>query len=311
MHNFGVMLKSYTQDIEYAKRFIGSFRKYAAETIPLYVVVPDSDVSAFEEIVGETGEVLPESLWADHLVDYSIDGNSPGYINQEIIKLAFAEKGFLANYLCADSEAVFIRTFSSNDFMASATTPFTFVTEDHELQVDPIYFARYGKSREQSLIRLREFLGLPPTPYATCHGFAVLSEKVMSSLRLFMSEQGMSYSDILQISPYEFSWYNFWLEKTEVIERITREPIFETLHMQHHHLSYALKGIQIDDLARGYVGVVVNSGYSRDQGVINFDSDFVDTLAQNVGYGQILASIIEKSLQRMPRVRKLFSPSNR
>ena len=52
MHNFGVMLKSYTQDIEYAKRFIGSFRKYAAETIPLYAVVPDSDVSAFEEIVG-------------------------------------------------------------------------------------------------------------------------------------------------------------------------------------------------------------------------------------------------------------------
>ena len=305
------MLKSYLPDIDYTKRFLESFKKFATEPIPLYVVVPDSDVSAFEDIVGETGEVLPESLWAEYLVDYSIDGNSPGYINQEIIKLAFAEKGFLANYLCADSEAVFIRPFSSNDFMASATTPFTFVTEDHELQVDPIYFARYGKAREQSLIRLREFLELPPTPFATCHNMALFSGQVLASLREFMGQSQLTYPDLLEISPYEFSWYNFWLEKTEVIPRVTREPIFEMLHMQHHHLSYALKGIQIDDLARGYVGVVVNSGYSRDQGVIDFDSDFVDTLAQNVGYKQLFASIIEKALQRMPRVRKLFSLSNK
>jgi len=310
MHNFGIMLKSYLPDIDYTKRFLESFRKYAAEPIPLFVVVPDSEVAAFEEIVGESGQVLPESLWAQHLVDYQIDGNSPGYVNQEIIKLAFAELGLVANYLCADSEAVFIRPFTSADFMASATTPFTFVTEDHELQVDPIYFNRYGKFREQSLIRLREYLGLPLTKFATCHNMAVFSGVALASLRDFMTERELTYSDLLKISPYEFSWYNFWVEKSECIPRIYREPIFEMLHMQHHQLSYSLKGITLNDLARGYVGVVVNSGYSREQGVIGFDADFLDVLAQNFGYRKFLAAITEKTLQRMPRVRKIFTTKN-
>jgi hypothetical protein len=306
MHNFGIMLKSYLPDLEHTKRFIESFKKYATEPLPLYVVVPDSDVQAFAEIVGDFGEVLPESLWSEHLIDYRIHGNSAGYINQEIIKLAFAEKNLVKNYLCADSEAVFIRPFSSADFMADAETPFTFVTEDHELQVDPIYYSRYGHARERSLIKLREYLELPSTPFSTCHNMAVFSLVVLASLREHMKNNNMSYKDLMQISPFEFSWYNFWLEKSEVIPRVTREPIFEMIHMSHQHLSYALKEIGLEDLARGYVGVVVNSGHSRDQGVLDFETDFVDTLSLNLGYDQIAGAIVEKTLQRMPRVRKIF-----
>lgn len=306
MRNFGVMLKSYGPDIGYAKRFIESFRKHATEEIPLYVVVPDQDVQSFEEVVSSTGEVLSESLWSEYLVDYRIHGNSPGYINQEIIKLAFAEKNLLENYLCADSEAVFIRPFSSADFMADTTTPFTFVTEDHELQVDPIYFQRYGKARNQSLLKLRDYLSLPSERYETCHNMAVFSSKVLTSLRDYMNSLNLSYADLMEISPYEFSWYNFWLEKSQVIPRITREPIFEMLHMDHHHLSYALKGIGLGDLSRGYVGVVVNSGHTRDQGVLDFETDFVDTLARNLTYRQLIGSMWEKMWQRAPRVRKLF-----
>lgn len=306
MHNFGIMLKSYLPDIDYTKRFLESFTKYAMEPIPLYVVVPDQDVTEFSQIVGSLGEVLPESLWSDYLVDYPIHGNSPGYINQEIIKLAFGEKNYLANYLCADSEAVFIRPFTSADFMADPTTPFTFLTEDHELQVDPIYFNRYGRARSQSLERLRDHLGLPPTPFSTCHNMAVFSSTVIHSLVNYMKDQKLSYADLMEISPYEFSWYNFWLERELPIQRVVREPIFEMIHMSHQHLGYALKGIDLDNLSRGYVGVVVNSGHSRDQGVLDFDTDFVETLARNLGYGTLAGAIIERALQRAPRVRKIF-----
>jgi len=300
------MLKSYLPDIDYTQRFIESFTRYATQPIPLYVVVPDEDVAAFEDIVGEIGEVLPESLWDEHLVDYRIHGNAPGYINQEIIKLAFGQLNLCENYLCADSEAVFIRPFGIEDFMANETTPFTFVTEDHELQVDPIYYQRYGQAREQSLITLREYLGLSTEIYQTCHGFGVFSSEVLRSLGEFMEEKQLSYADLLEICPYEFSWYNFWLEKMGVIPRITREPLFETIHMSHQHLSYALKEIDESDLARGYVGVVVNSGHSRDQGVLDFDTDFRQTLAQNLGYKQITSALVEKTLQRIPRVRKIL-----
>jgi hypothetical protein len=78
------------------------------------------------------------------------------------------------------------------------------------------------------------------------------------------------------------------------------------IHMPHQHLSYALKGVDLEDLARGYVGVVVNSGHSRDQGVLDFETDFVDTLARNVGYRTLVSAFAERALQRMPRVRKIF-----
>ena len=306
MDNFGIMLKSYGPDLQYAQRFLESFLAYATEPIPLFVVVPDQDIPAFTEVFASHATVLPESLWADQLVDYPIHGNHPGYINQEIIKLAFGEKKYLANYLCADSEAVFIRPFTSADFMVDATTPFTFLTEDHELQVDPIYFHRYGRARSQSLERLRDHLDLPPTPFATCHNMAVFSSTVIKSLVKYMKEQGLSYADLMEISPYEFSWYNFWLERELPIQRVVREPIFEMIHMSHQHLGYALKGIDLENLSRGYVGVVVNSGHSRDQGVLDFDNDFIDTLARNLGYGALAGGIIERALQRAPRVRKIF-----
>jgi hypothetical protein len=79
------------------------------------------------------------------------------------------------------------------------------------------------------------------------------------------------------------------------------------IHMPHQHLSYALKGVDLEDLARGYVGVVVNSGHSRDQGVLDFETDFVDTLARNTSYGFLVRSALQRMLRRFPRIRRAFA----
>ena len=306
MDNFGIMLKSYGPDLPYAQRFLKSFLTFSTEPIPLYVVVPDQDVAEFKQIFGTLGEVLPESLWSDYLVDYPVNGYGPEYINQKIIKLAFGEKNYLANYLCADSKTMFIRPFTSTDFMADRTTPFTFLSEDQELQVDPIHFNRYGRIRNWSLENLREHLGLPPTPIATCQSMAVISSKVVDSLVKYMKEQGLSYADLMEISPHELSWYNFWLEKELPIQRVVREPIFEMIQMPLQHPGYALKGINLENLTRGYVGVVLKSDLSHDYGVLDFDADFIDTLARNLSYRALAGGIFERALQRVPRVRKIF-----
>ena len=306
MADFGILLKSYGPDLPYAQRFMASFERYATEPIPVFAVVPDEDVPDFTTMMAGRGEVLPESLWSRHLVDYRIHGNAPGYINQEIIKLTFFEQGLVRNYLCADSEAVFLRPFSSADFMADATTPFTFVTEDNELNVDPRYEHMYGTSRRESLLRLRAFLDLPASPMLTCHNMAVFSSAVLDSLQAFLEQQGKSYADAMQISPYEFSWYNFWLERDMTIPRVLREPIFLMVHMEHQHLEFALKGVTETDLSRGYVGVVVNSGFSRRFGVIDFDEPVSTALASYVTLPDLTKALAERALRRMPRVRALF-----
>lgn len=306
MTDFGILLKSYGPDLPYAQRFMASFDRYATESIPVFAVVPDKDVDAFTTMMAGRGEVLPESLWSQHLVTERIHGNSPGYINQEIIKLAFFEQGLVRNYLCADSEAVFLRPFSTADFMADESTPYTFATEDNELSVDPRYEHSYGAVRRASLLQLRDFLQLPPSPMLTCHNMAVFSTTVLAGLKEFLDHRGLTYADAMQVSPYEFSWYNFWLEREKQIPRILREPIFLMVHMEHQHLEFALKGVSESDLARGYVGVVVNSGFSRRFGVIDFDEPISSALASYVTLPDLTRALVERGLRRMPRVRALL-----
>jgi hypothetical protein len=309
--NFGIMLKSYGPDLQYAQRFLESFREYATEPIPLYVVVPDQDIPAFTEVFASHATVLPESLWADQLVDYPIHGNNPGYINQEIIKLAFAEGGYLKNYLCADSEAVFIRPFSSRDFMDPTGVPYSFITEDHELHVDPVYFDAYWTAREKFLVQIREFLELPATPIATCHNMAVFSSEQVLGLKKYLSERGLNWAGALEISPYEFGWYNFWIEKVLGSARKIREPIVLMLHQPHQHLEYSLKGITEEDLARGYVAVLINSGFAQDHGVIDFQEPIAYTLSRYVSYRVLLGAAFERMFVRAPRVRSLLGKGSK
>jgi hypothetical protein len=188
--------------------------------------------------------------------------------------------------------------------MADRTTPYTFTTEDSELRVDPEYWRRYGAVRDRWLVGLRQFLGLEPlTPYRTCHGFGVFAEPVVRSLQSFLRKQGLTYAGALQLCPYEFSWYNFWLERECTIPRVVREPIFLTVHIEPQHLEFALKGVTESAVARGYVGVVVNSGFSRQFGVIDFDQPVSTTLASYVTLPDLVKALTERALRRMPRVR--------
>lgn len=307
MDRFGILLKSYGPDLAYAERFMASYSRFVQGSVPIYVVVPDEDVATFTSMMAGRGTVLPESLWDPYLVDYRIHGNAPGYVNQEIIKLAFHDQGILDNYLCADSEAVFLRPFSQTDFMADEETPYTFATADSELRVDPIYWSRYGEARHRSLIRLREFLDIHPVhTYETCHGFGVFSSVALASLWEFLQGQDMTYADALEVCPYEFSWYNFWLEKSRVIPRIVREPIFYTVHIETQHLELALKEVSEDDLSRGYVGAVLNSGFSRLSGVVGIGEPRLQSLGRYTSMSQLTKAAWERALRRAPRVRRAF-----
>ena len=306
MTDFGILLKSYGPDLPYAQRFMASFERFATEPIPVFAVVPDEDVPDFTAMMAGRGEVLPESLWSRHLVDYRIHGNAPGYINQEIIKLTFFEQGLVRNHLCADSEAVFIRPFSSADFMADPETPFTFAFEDKELMVDRHYEEVYGARRHQYLMALRLELGLTDTPTVTCHNMAVFSSTVTRSLAEYLQGREMTYADAMEMCPYEFSWYNFWLEKEQVIPRVLREPIFLMLHREHQHLEYALKRVNEADMARGYVGVVVKPGFSSAFGTLNFGNSLPEALARYVTMPELARALVERGLRRAPRVRKFL-----
>jgi hypothetical protein len=266
---FAMLLKSYSGDLEYATRLVESFARFNADGIELFVVVPAADIAQFERILKPNCTLISEDRFSQYLVNHEVHGIRSGYINQEIVKLAFWELELAENYFCVDSDAEFIREFRVTDFMFDQHTPYSVLVQDLELAVEPEYFHQYWKTREREIAVIAETVGLDTRVVLTCHGHTVFSSAVLKSfVSDFLKPRGWTYADALELSPYEFTWYNMWLQKSNVIDIHPREPWIKVFHNESQHLEYLMRDISVSDIARGYLGVVVNSNYSRDIGIV-------------------------------------------
>lgn len=290
-----MLCKSYSGDFEYAQRMVKSFHQFNSESIQLFVVVPETDLELFAPLSDDFVMPLSEQLLVGHLVDHEVHGMRPGYINQEIVKLSFWELGLAQNYFCVDSDAEFIRPFGVSDFMFDLETPYSVLVQDLELSVEPEYYNQYWVSREKELHSIAKLLGVDSRVVLTCHGHTVFSRNVLESfVKDFLAPRDWTYADALEFSPYEFTWYNMWLQKSGVIGIHPREPWIKVFHNQSQHMEYLLRGIELSDIARGYLGVVVNSNYSRGLGVVNADSGQSDSIATYLSYPQLAATLVSK-----------------
>lgn len=295
MTEIALLIKSYSGDFEYAERLIDSIRVHNVESIPTFLVVPRSDLAQFQPLVTPGVTLLEEELLAEHLVHQETAGFRPGYINQEIIKLAFWELGLTDNYFCVDSDAVFIRDFTRTDLMAEPGIPFTFLTEDRELQVEPNYYQDTWINRQKSLDKIRDAVGYQGPWMLTVHGHAVFSSKALTSFKNdFLEPRGWGYRDALALSPYEPTWYNTWLLHSRPIKIVAREPIVKTFHNSIQHLDYVLQGVGTEDLARGYIAVVVNSNYSRGGAPISLSTPPKQLLASYIGFSDLARAFLRK-----------------
>ena len=55
-----------------------------------------------------------------------------------------------------------------------------------------------------------------------------------------------------------------------------------------------MRGVTVKDIARGYLGIVVNSNYSRDLGVVDASASKPDSLARYLSYGELLGVLSAK-----------------
>ena len=296
-HQLAFLLKSYSQDFESASRMVASFHTFNQDNILLYIVVPDFDLKLFESLAAENVTLIPEIKFDKHLVSEPVHDLRPGYINQEIVKLAFWELGLTENYFCVDSDAEFIRPFTVSDFMFDSQTPYSVLVQDLELAVEPTYYSQYWQSREKELEHIATLLELDTRVILTCHGHQVFSAKVLESFMSdFLTPRRWDYRDALAQAPYEFTWYNLWLQKTKPHEIHPREPWVKVFHHEGQYLEYVSRGVSVTDLARGYLAVVINSSFARElphtpsAGARSKS----EALAQHLSYGEVVKLIQAK-----------------
>lgn len=297
-----LMLKSYAGDFAFAQRLVESFTRHNPEGLTLFCVVPNEDMPQFTPLSSPHVVVMDEAPFEKYFVTEALNGTRPGYINQEIVKLAFHELGLAENYFCVDSDAVFIRDLHAADFLAPDGYPYSVLVENNELKVEPRYYSQYWLSREKSLQQIADLIGIPGSVLLTCHGHQVFSSTVLRSFVTdFLSPRGWSYRDALAVAPYEFTWYNFWLQKSRVIPIHPREELVKVFHHENQHFEYILRGVTESDIARGFLAVVVNSNYSRDMGVLPADAPKPQALAPYLSYVEVAKLIGAKTTDTFRR----------
>lgn len=298
MERFAFFLKTYRNDYDRVARLAVTFAKYNIESIPLYIACPKEDIQIFQGLNGIDAYIIPEEDICRDV--FTKDSRwSAGYLNQEIYKLSFWEMGLCANYMCIDSDAIFIRPFYRKDFMYDDNTPYTSLEEDNDLRADTYYNKLYWNGRMEWIKKIEDELDYHPYHLLTCHGFQVFSGKVLESLKNdFMQPNNYTYKSLIEISPYEFSWYNLWLQKTKVIPIYPIGHLFKYFHLKQHHIAVVLQGMKMEDWAKGYVGIIVNSNYGVGNG------DYYDLSVYDGDNAGIPDNIIEMNYNFYKRLRK-------
>lgn len=254
--------KTYIKDYKNILKLIKSYNLYNKDNIKLYLSCPEEDYDVFSKLGGGNITVLKdEEIAKNNLISESKADLSKGYINQQICKLSFAEYGVCDNYLCLDSDALFIREFYYSDFMYNDEVPYSVLIMDKDLQCEKAY-QKFWDQRYEYHKKIYEFFGMDMNPYKTCHNMQIVNVRVMEKLNIALSKKGMNYADALEIAPFEFTWYNTALQYFKPFEIVEVEPIFKMFHNRSQYVNARRNNIDLDDWARAYVGIVLNSNWN-------------------------------------------------
>jgi hypothetical protein len=263
MINFCFFCKTYDKDFKYFKNLYESFKKHNLDNIPLYVSVPTKDSLDFlNQFPDLQNTLLLDEDISDCLTLEPYKNFTAGYINQQIIKLSFATLNLANYYFLVDSETIFIRDFNLDDFIINGKF-ISVLHLDKDLYADKKYFNLYGINRSRSIFKIAKKLDFNSDQILTCHGHTIMNTEVVDDfLTNYLNPRCLTFYDIIKEEPFEFTWYNIWLQKYFSNTYITTDPIIKTFHLEKDYLSAIIANQSIQDLSISYIGYCMNSNWS-------------------------------------------------
>lgn len=261
--------KSYSTDLRRLVRLAQSVQKFNTENIPFYVSVPKTEVPLFKEhLSGLDVQLLEdeEILQASPRIDIQKVLELPGGLSQQIIKSEFWRLGHSDAYLCLDSDAVFIRPFGHNDYMAPDGTPYSVITEAHDLLEQSL---AQGKPRvienfNREALQVQNIFGRTGKRYSFGPMPMVWHRSVWEALDTnHLQPKQMNFADAIEIAPMESRWYGEALLKYKTIDVLPTEPFFKVYHYAWQLDQDIRKNINIEKLSTIYGGIIYQSAWER------------------------------------------------
>jgi hypothetical protein len=300
---FCFMLRTYKDDFDYAKRLILSFNRHNTNNLRLFIIVSIDDLNLFSSFNNKNITIMSDELLNKYFTKHYVKDIRPGYINQEIVKLSFWELGIAKHYFALDSDFVFLKNFNMNTFFTKTHQPKYVLVDDKELMIEPEYFNNIWKKRQIELNKIKRIMKIKDNDIKTCHGGTIITRAVMKSFKeKFMEPNNLTYLNLLTISPYEFTWYNYWLQKNKKLKIQISEPYFKIYHNYDQIRRDILMGITNESIKNSYVGIVINSNFSRAYGLQTLTRNREAVIAQSLNVIMIIKIIYFKIRQLKPRL---------
>lgn len=265
MRSFILFCKTYSGDFDRFKILKESIGKYNKDNIPFYCVCPQKDKNMFENL--RTGnEEYEYNIITDEEV-LKISNNEQSWFSQQLVKLNFYKLNIAENWLVLDSDCYFIRDFHLKDFMIDDNTPYIAFDEPFKgvLQLAELFFENDDSSKglAKHLKITREYFGSNGKDLTILLPF-VMSAKVVKGLEEYFLNKNMTFKDMLDITPFEMQWYVAYLLKFNPIKYSISNTFFFHIHYHTQYKIYQCLGFNEEIIARNYLGIIMNSGWVRE-----------------------------------------------
>jgi hypothetical protein len=238
--------------------------------LPFFVSVPNSDLSLFNEHLQPYGVTVlsdEDIIKANDRIDPIAFRQLPGHISQQVVKSEFWRLGISDAYLCLDSDAVFIRNFTEDDYLSSDGTPYTVINEAQEFLTEALRQRKPNviENFHRESLLVQNHFGRSGKIYSFGPMPMVWHRAVWESLELaYLRPQGMNFADAIQIAPLESRWYGEALLKFKAIALIPCEPFFKVYHYAWQLDHDRHRRVGLDQLAKLYSGVIYQSSWERE-----------------------------------------------
>lgn len=275
MKDFVLYCKSYRNDFLRLKRLLSSIEQFNEDGLPFYISTPGADKGLLDQMLGNQGNYQwiadEEIVTANPSASLEKYQAMPGSSSQAIVKSEFWRMNLAKNYLCLDSDCVFIRPFFLSDFMGSDGVPFTVIHQNKE------YFQlaqNRGHSRVQANLKSEAqkvqalFERSGPEFYCAPAPF-IWSAKVWESFdQHYLKPKGLTIWDI-KIPDYpETLIYGEALLKYRAIPLIAIEPLFRVYHYDWQYFLMRRLGENEEKLKSNYLGVLYQSNWESNMNAV-------------------------------------------
>jgi hypothetical protein len=259
--------KSYRKDFLRLKRLLASIEQFNADTIPFYISTPASDKALLEEVLGLQGYVwvADESIVsANPKADFQKYQAMPGGLSQQIVKSEFWRLGLAENYLCLDSDCVFIHLFYKIDFLAVDKVPYTVLHQNKELfqLASNRGHPKVERDLRAEADRVKALFGRTGPNYYCAPSPFIWSAKVWESLdREYLQPKGITLWEFISPLHPETLIYGEALLKYQAIPIRVIEPLFRTYHYEWQYFLMKRLGETKAKVAQHYLGIIYQSAW--------------------------------------------------